>query len=474
MNRGSKPRILLVEDSPALARVYMDYLQQEPCSVTLVETGEAALDKLDSETFDAVLLDLKLPDMNGMDILRSVTSRELATAVIIISAHGTVGTAVDALQNGAKDFLEKPFTAERLIVTLRNVLDYQRLTSLVDSFADLQRSGYCGFIGSSLAMQAVYRMIDSAAPSNAPVFITGESGTGKELCARAIHDQSPRHAGPFIALNSAAIPRGLMESEIFGHVRGSFSGAVANRDGAATQADGGTLFLDEICDMDIELQSKLLRFLQSETFQRVGGTRLEEVDIRFVCATNRNPMEEVRAGRFREDLYYRLHVIPINLPPLRQRDDDVLMLAEHYLIEYAAQESKNFARLSGAVRAVFLSYDWPGNVRELQNVIRQVVVLNEGDEVGVEMLPPELTARLSSAPARAEAAKAPGEPATATNPENLEELARLVRPLDEIEREAIEGAIRLSGGKVRIAATLLGISHATLYRKINAWKSEEG
>jgi len=438
-----------------------------------VATGADALAHLATHTPAAVLLDLELPDMNGLEILQHIADQRLPCAVIVITAHGSVKIAVEAMRLGAFDFLLKPFNADRLIVTLRNALDHQQLSDIVETYREqIDRGAFAGMLGGSLAMQAVYRTIESAAASKATIFVTGESGTGKELCARAIHDQSPRGAKPFIALNCAAIPRELMESEIFGHVKGSFSGALANRDGAATLADGGTLFLDEICDLNIELQSKLLRFLQTETFQRIGDGRLEQVDIRFVCATNRDPMAEVRDGRFREDLYYRLHVIPIHLPPLRQRDDDVVTLAEHFLIEYAAQEGKSFATFSGGARAVLLSYDWPGNVRELQNVIRQIVVLNQGDEVGVGLLPAELTAaRGGDAPAIAESAPEGARPVA--EPENLEDLAKLVRPLDEIERETIENAIRLSRGKVRIAATLLGISHATLYRKINAWKRED-
>lgn len=278
-----------------------------------------------------------------------------------------------------------------------------------------------------------------------------------------------------------------MESEIFGHIRGSFSGAISDRDGAASAADRGTLFLDEICEMDINLQSKLLRFLQTETFQRVGSSDTESVDIRFICATNRDPLKEVHEGRIREDLYYRLHVIPLELPPLRDRGEDTITLAASFLNEYAGQENKKFKKLSMATKAMLLSHTWPGNVRELQNVMRQVVVLNDGDEVSPDMLP-----ILSKVPGRqireAPDASMPGlQPAenddstvTASSDPlldednelngDMEELANLIKPLADVERDAIEHAIKLCDGKVRIAATLLGISHATLYRKINSWK----
>ena len=320
--------VLLVEDSMSLATVYMQYLTKQPCNITHVMSGQEALDLIDKQTPNAVLLDLELPDMNGREILAHIQEQAIPTAVIIITSHGSVDIAVEVMRAGAVDFIEKPCTAERINVTLENALRRQNLEEFVELH---RRDHYHGFVGASLPMQTVYHIIDSAATSKATVFITGESGTGKEVCAQAVHDASPRHDKPFVALNCAAIPRDLMESEIFGHARGAFTGAVSAREGAAAKAHGGSLFLDEICEMDMDLQSKLLRFIQTSTFQKVGSNTLQSVDIRFVCATNRDPMEEVRAGRFREDLYYRLHVIPIDLPPLRQREDDVILIAYHLL-----------------------------------------------------------------------------------------------------------------------------------------------
>jgi DNA-binding NtrC family response regulator len=481
-NRQSE--VLLVEDTRILARSYIQFLRNEPVAVTHVETGKAALDRLEESTPHAILLDIELPDMNGLDILKGLGGTQLPCPVIVITAHGSINVAVEAMRLGAFDFIVKPFNADRLIVTLRNALERQQLSNLVETYREkIDRSGFCGLIGSSLAMQGVYRTIETAAVSKATIFVRGESGTGKELCARAVHDLSPRARKPFIALNCAAIPHDLMESEIFGHVRGAFSGAIADREGAARAADGGTLFLDEVCEMDLDLQSKLLRFIQTETFSRVGARRDEQVDIRFVCATNRDPFAEVRAGRFREDLYYRLHVVPVELPPLRARDEDAIELAEHFLRVYAAEEGKDFAGLSAAAKAVFLSYDWPGNVRELQNVMRQIVVLSEGGEVTLEMLPPPLPGRAAAAwtpraPARA---GAEGEAVAATapdalpaiDPQDIKALSAHIRPLAAIEREAIEHALKLCDGKVRIAAALLGVSHATLYRKVNAWRDGE-
>ena len=301
---GGRTMVLLVEDSPSLARVYLEYLRDEPFEVVHADTGKDALRVLREKAPPVVLLDLKLPDMDGMEILRYVQDNRLSTAVVVITAHGSINVAVDAMRGGAFDFLVKPFNAERLVFTLRNALERQRLTRIVETYEEdiVRRQYYGGFIGSSLAMQAVYRIIDGAASSRATVFITGESGTGKEICAEAVHERSPRKNAPFVAINCAAIPKDLIESEIFGHVKGAFTGALEDREGAAARADGGTLFLDEICDMDINLQSKLLRFIQTGSFLKVGGGKTEKVDVRFICATNRDPLKAVEAGEFREDL----------------------------------------------------------------------------------------------------------------------------------------------------------------------------
>jgi DNA-binding NtrC family response regulator len=463
------PSILLVEDSPSLASLYEEYLRGEPWAVELAETGASALEKLRARPPQAVLLDIRLPDMDGLDILRIIVAERIPCSVVVMTAHGSINTAVDAMRNGAFDFIVKPFPPERLVVTLRNALEHQRLNRIIETFKDdLDRTQYCGFIGGSLPMQAVYRVIEQAARSRATVFITGESGTGKELCADAVHRRSPRANGPFVAINCGAIPKDLMESEIFGHVRGAFTGATSDRDGAASRADNGTLFLDEICEMDLALQTKLLRFIQTGSFQRVGGSRTEQVDVRFLCATNRDPMGEVEAGRFREDLFYRLHVIPVHLPPLRERDDDVVLIANRFLADFAAEENKAFHSFSAEAEAVLRGYDWPGNIRQLQNVVRNVVVLNDGDVVEPEMLPPPLNKGIAAlahrpgavaAPALA-APCAPGDPALS------------IRPLWQVEKDTIETAITLCDGNIPKAAALLGISPSTIYRKRVAWEGE--
>lgn len=477
-------RILMVEDTVPLARTYEAYLEGEPYELMHVETGTEALAILADNPPDAVLLDLMLPDMDGLSILEHISTENIPSAVIVITANASLNTAIDAMRLGALDFLVKPFHADRLKVTLNNVLERQQLTQIVETYRnDIDRHEYQGFIGSSLAMQRVYRIIDSAAGSKATVFITGESGTGKEVCAQAIHEQSPRQSKPFIALNCGAIPKDLMESEIFGHVKGAFTGAVSDRDGAATRARGGTLFLDEICEMDMNLQTKLLRFIQTGTFQKVGGSKLEEVDIRFICATNKDPMVEVAEGRFREDLFYRLHVIPVHMPDLKERDQDVLSLAEKLLAEYAAEEGKPFRGFDDQVLAVFRAYPWPGNVRQLQNVIRNIVVLNDGEVVSSDMLPAPLDQLVDNVEPLAAHLDGPGgEPMIAVRPVavaqgTMNDLMPLhesdLRPLDEMERDIIEHAIKLCGDNVPKAAAHLGISASTIYRKRQAWEDNE-
>lgn len=468
MGAVENKKVLLVEDTVSLARTYIEYLKNGAYDVTHVETGKDAYAALTEGVPDAVLLDLVLPDADGLEILKNISERGLQTSVVVVTAHGSINTAVEAMRLGAFDFLVKPFTPERLRVTLDNALEHQRLTEIVETYrTNFDRHEYCGFIGSSLAMQAVYRIIDSAAPSKATVFITGESGTGKEICAEAVHRQSPRGNKSFIAINCGAIPKDLMESEIFGHKKGAFTGAVNDRDGAAAQADGGTLFLDEICEMDLQLQTKLLRFLQTGTFQKVGGSQLEEVDIRIVCATNRDPFEEVSAGRFREDLFYRLHVLPVHLPPLRERDGDVVEIAEYFLQEFSREEGKSFQRFAPETEAVFRNYSWPGNVRQLQNVVRNMIVLNDGEEVGADMLPApldKLVGVVSDAPARraTDVAGQGGAFVQAVSEDT-------VLPLADVERAAIERAIEACDGNVPKAATLLGVSASTIYRKKAVW-----
>jgi len=460
----SNSKLLLVEDSHALAKVYMEYLKDLPVNVSHVTEGRAGLDHIVSEDPSVVLLDLNLPDINGLELMSELEQLIQNPGIIVITAHGSVDMAVEAMRAGALDFLQKPFDAERLRVTVQNALEKQNLSNLVKQYENnFDRKGFHGFVGSSIPMQAIYRIIESAASSRASVFITGDSGSGKEVCAEAIHNEGVRKNKPFIALNCAAIPRELMESEIFGHVKGAFTGAAGERQGAASLADGGSLFLDEIGEMDLALQSKLLRFVQTGTFQQVGGNKTEKVDVRFISATNRDPLEMVRLGTFREDLYYRLHVIPIHLPPLRECGDDIMLIAEKYLNDYANEEQKTFHEFSPQAAEILKNYHWPGNVRQLQNVIRNIVVLQNGDVATESMLPDLMHSGMVGLPAE-EHISSHGQPKS--NPENGQQ----IQPLWQVERDAIEYAIAKCDGNIPRAAALLEISPSTIYRKRPGWR----
>ena len=317
----------------------------------------------------------------------------------------------------------------------------------------------------------MYRAIECAGASKATVFVTGESGTGKELCAEAIHRCSPRRHRPMVALNCSAIPRGLVESEIFGHVKGAFTGAVGAHDGAAQRANGGTLFLDEVCEMDTATQAKLLRFLQTGAVQRVGGAQPEPMDVRIVCATNRDPWEEVRLGHFREDLFYRLHVVPIQLPPLRERDDDVIEIAHHFLRQYSREENRGFRGFQPDAAAVMKSFDWPGNVRQLQNVLRHVVVMHDGETVTADMLPSPIGQGSDDGGKAQPAAVLPVDPDPSASPVGtyLHPGEDAIVPLWRVEKDAIERAINACKGNIPRAAAFLGISASKIYRRKQSW-----
>ncbi|PHP67457.1 sigma-54-dependent Fis family transcriptional regulator [Zhengella mangrovi] len=478
----NEPAILVVEDSAALAETYRGFLRRTSSQCDLAGTGKEALSKCEARAYDCIVLDVNLPDMSGLDIMQSLRDRGNDTPVVIITANASIKTAVDVMRLGAFDFIVKPFNAERLTTTVCNAIDAAAPAPAPvpatpgDAGSQAEPSG---FIGSSLAMQPVYRILHRAAPSNATVFVTGESGTGKEVCAEALHKLSKRASGPFVTINAAAIPKDLLESEMFGHIKGAFSGATADRLGACLTADGGTLFLDEICEMDLALQAKLLRFLQSRQVQRLGEDKVRVSDVRVVCATNRNPVEEVRAGRFREDLFYRLHVIPVELPPLRQRGEDVVEIARSFLRRFSQEDGKAFRDFSPDAAAILMAHGWPGNVRQLQNVIRSVVVLNDGDTVNADMLPLDMLGSSAEAPAAtATAVPSLSEPlsgilAKARLMEPEKKAAGPIRPLEEVIRTAIETAIEACNGSIPRAAAALEVSPSTIYRRMETWKTDE-
>ncbi|PQJ88804.1 sigma-54-dependent Fis family transcriptional regulator [Aliivibrio sifiae] len=467
-----KKYLLMVEDTASVAALYRSYLNPLGVEINVVAKGSEAIEAVALRVPDLVLLDLRLPDMTGFDVLAEIRKQNKDVPVVLMTAHGSIDAAVEAMQLGAQDFLIKPCEADRLRVTVNNALRRaQKDQDEIKENPDKSNKQYQGFIGSSSQMNQVYRTIDSAAPSKATVFITGESGTGKEVCAEAIHAASKRGDAPFIAINCAAIPKDLIESELFGHVKGAFTGASVDRKGAAEQADGGTLFLDELCEMDLDLQTKLLRFIQTGTFQKVGSSKMSRVDVRFVCATNRDPWLEVQASRFREDLYYRLHVIPLVLPPLRDRGNDVIEIAHSILGHFSHEEGREFITFSSEVTERFADYDWPGNVRQLQNVIRNVVVLNRGKEVTLSMLPPPLSLELNSGSYIASEDEVSSSHISKNNiVNNIVNLSKeTIIPLWESEKKVIETAIALCDGNIPQAAKRLEVSPSTLYRKLQSW-----
>ena len=462
-----------------MALAFATQLRNAGISVDTCDRAATAMEKLTAASYALLLLDLQLPDRDGLELLGELRERGIDTMTIVVTSDASTDRAVDAMRVGAHDYLVKPLTANRLLVTVQNALELCSLKRMVQ--AESGRSRYEGFVGASKSMQAIYSAIDNIAQSKATVFITGESGTGKELCAEAIHRKSARAGKGFIAINCGAIPKDLIETELFGHVKGAFTGAVSDRDGAASLADGGTLFLDEICEMDIALQTKLLRFLQTGVLQRVGSQKSESVDVRVICATNRDPALEVREGRFREDLYYRLNVIPIHLPPLRDRGQDSLLIANELLRKISAEEGKRFEGFDDAAAEAILRYRWPGNVRELENIARRTVVFNDGVQVTADMFPEAIASGDAAAAdpgieTRDEAppAVAPGnEPAgVGSGDREVSSWVPAGRSLADLEREIIEVVIERCNDNVAEAAGVLGVSPSTLYRKRASWEQD--
>ena len=462
--------MLLVEDTQSLSMIYAHALESGGYAVHNAYTAKEARQAYRDGRYRLILLDLMLPDGDGIDLLREFRQHDPEARVIVVSAHGSINRAVEAMREGAYDFLVKPIDDRKLISAVKNATEaIEPPTTEPDTEPTGAGLTFEGFIGSSQMMQDVYKMVHNIGRSTATVFITGESGTGKEVCANAIHNLSPRKTRPFVPLNCAAIPRDLLESEVFGHVRGAFTGAVQDKQGAAMVADGGTLFLDEICEMDLALQTKLLRFLQTSTVQPLGSTTPSKVDVRIICATNRDPAEEVRAGRFREDLFYRLHVLPVHLPPLKERGEDLIEIAERMLPAFSQEEGKNFRRLSEGAKSRLRAMRWPGNVRQLQNVLRKVVVLHDGTEVSPEMLPLEAEASfgahgLGSIP------EPTNEPALPSGPAESVFDGLVGMSLGEMERRFIEATIARCDGSITRAARILNVSPSTLYRKRESWQ----
>ena len=440
--------VLVVDDDAANRESLRKVIEREGVTVRVASDGREALAVLQRERVAVMITDYQMPGgMTGVDLLRSAKSLSPETEVVLITAYGTIELAVEAMKQGAYDFVVKPFKRHDIVACLNRALDKQRL--VVENRrlkAELAESvGHRRIIGTSVAMKETLDLVDQVAPSSATVLITGESGTGKELIARALHSGSTRASKPFVAINCAAIPDTILEAELFGYEKGAFTGAVQRREGRFERAHQGTLFLDEIGEIAPHVQVKLLRVLQEGEIERLGGSAPLKVDCRIVAATNKDLAAEVRNGRFREDLFYRLNVITVHLSPLRDRLDDVPLLAQHFLAHYAKKNDKRLAGFSAAAIDALESHAWPGNVRELENCVERAVVLARGDMVQVEDLPPQV--RTHGVAQRA-----------VTIP--------LGTSLDEVERRLIHETLRMTKGDKRLAAQLLGVATRTIYRKL--------
>ena len=439
--------ILIIDDEQSIRTTLSSILEDEGHRPTACESGEEGIAAYAREEFDLVILDLWLPGVDGLDVLERIRNAG-GPPVIVISGHANVETAVRATRLGAYDFLEKPLSLERVLLTVNHALSDRKLR---DEVRDLRRSLALEdlLIGDSDPMKKLEVKIRSAAPSNSRVLITGENGSGKEIVARTLHRQSLRGDQPFVDVNCAAIPEELIESELFGHRKGAFTGAIEERKGKFELADGGTLFLDEVGDMSLKTQAKVLRVLQEQTFQRVGAQQSIQVDVRVIAATNKNLESEIGAGSFRSDLYYRLNVIPIDVPPLRVRGNDVVLLAEHFLRRFAAETRASKKKLSAGAATKLKSYHWPGNVRELRNVIERLAILLPHDTIAVEDV------QLGS----------PESGAAPSIPQNL----TLKEARDEFEKQYILSRLREFAGNVSRTADALGVERSNLYRKLHAY-----
>lgn len=382
-------RILVIDDEEPIRELLKDFLESKGFEVSIAGDGESGLNLLKVEKFDLFLLDLMMPGISGLDVLREAASQNISAVSIVITAHATVQTAVEAMKLGAFDYITKPFNLEELFLAIKRALDVSKLQEENTRLKkELKRKfGYKKIVGNSARIQNVIKFIEKIADTDSTVLVTGESGTGKELVAKTIHYNSLRSKKPFVPLNCAAIPKDILESELFGHEKGAFTGAVSTRIGRFEMANNGTLFLDEIGELAPALQVKLLRVLQEKEFERVGGIKTIKVDVRILAATNRDLEKAVSEGKFREDLYYRLNVIPLHLPPLRKMKEDIPLLLEHFIADIARRKKKQLPRISERAMQCMINYKWPGNVRELENLVERMLILKEGEEITPDDLP---------------------------------------------------------------------------------------
>ncbi|NOZ60154.1 MAG: sigma-54-dependent Fis family transcriptional regulator [Calditrichaeota bacterium] len=460
----AEEKILIADDDESIRVGIAALLEEEGYSVIEAADGEEAWRKLQNEHFAVLLADLKMPGLDGLQLLKKVKKEDLDTQVVIITGQGTISTAVRAMKSGAYDYLTKPVNPERIKSLLPRILEHYRLRVSHEQLQEQirQLTHYEDMVGQSAAMQEIYRMIDAVADSTANVVLTGESGTGKELVARAIHRKSGRRDKPFIAVNVSALPEQILENELFGHERGAFTGAISEKPGCFEMAHGGTLFLDEIGEMAYDTQAKLLRVLEERRFRRLGGKKELEVDVRIIAATNRNLQQAVQDGHLREDLYFRLCVVEINLPPLRDRIDDIPLLADEFLQLFSRQNKKQISGMAAGFRDALLRYSWPGNVRELKNVIERAVLFTAGNKLNESVLPPHIKAGSADVSRKASMQQ--------ISPQEDVLIIPIGATYEEIERQVILETLKKTGNNKTKAAKMLGVSLKTIHNKLNKFK----
>jgi two-component system, NtrC family, response regulator AtoC len=465
-------RILIADDEPNLRRVLAAMLQRDGYEVLQAADGEEAAEMVD-EGIGAIITDLRMPRRDGMSLLRYVMEEAPDVPVIMITAHGSVDSAVEAVKLGAFDYIEKPFEQEQIRHVVAKAVkqaELQRKVPRTYDPNDTQLRGRFGIVGESTGMRQIYGVIEKVADTPSTVLITGESGTGKELVAKALHANSSRSGGPFIKINCAAIPKTLMESELFGYEKGAFTGAVGSKPGRFELADKGTLFLDEIGEIPVEMQVKLLRALQESEFERVGGIRTLKVDVRLITATNRDLERETKAGNFREDLYYRLNVVPLHIPPLRERREDIPLLVEHIVKKFNERLKKQVTGVDPEALERLRAYPWPGNIRELENVLERTLLFCDAPHIRLVDLPPELSITGATPMPMASGVTLVDRPAM-TGPTSLKDIVRA--ETERVERELIVRALDETSGNVTQAARLLKISRKSLQMKMKEFGLRE-
>jgi DNA-binding NtrC family response regulator len=485
----SNVKVLVIDDDTSMLDLARFHLAERGFDVTLAETGEDGLRLATSTRFNVALTDYSLPDVDGLEVVRRLKEHTPDTEIIVITGYGSVDVAIEATKAGAFYFVEKPVDFDELLILVDKALERSDQAAEIKRLRGrlAERTSYADIIGGSRSMQALYELIDNVAESDANILIVGESGTGKELIANAIHYRSLRAKRPFVKVNCAALPKELIESELFGHTKGAFTGAASEKKGLIGLADTGSLMLDEITEMPLELQPKLLRVLQERAYRQLGSEKTHPVDFRLICATNRDPRVAVKEGQLREDLYYRVNTIEILVPPLRERADDVQRLAEHFLHVYAAKYNRPVTTISRDAYERLFAYQWPGNVRELQNVLERAVLLSKGTTIDAFNLPLE---RMGGAAVVAGGAATAVAPSPSQSPTTIEELGRAVvallpDPKDEtasedvfkrLEAIMVAAALERTGGNKQAAASMLGVYRPRLYsmlRKYNLLAPDE-